>query len=263
MSAEELGFVSGRGLPRRNVASAPSLRPQPRICHEVAAVCYRIRGGIEFLLVRTRNGRWTFPKGGVESHLTRAQTAALEAYEEAGVHGRIEQIPFVRYARRKRGGKRSYGDNVLVEAYLCEVLRLEAPEEPGRNPTWFSAEKAKRRLRESRASGDHAQFAHVIERAVARIQRLCSLANQANASSKDALQKAPFEAADASSAYRSMFEDIGASFVCYVRRQRGRASSSLTTVSAQIADDHLPGGAPRPSRNPRLGKVLQLAPRRD
>src|SRR2546427_12586408 len=59
-----------------------------RKCQQVAAVCYRIRGsGIEFLLVQTRGGRWTFPKGGVEPGLTHAQAAALEAYEEAGAHG--------------------------------------------------------------------------------------------------------------------------------------------------------------------------------
>ena len=59
----------------------------------MAAVCYRVRGaGIEFLLIRTRrSGRWTFPKGSAEPGLTHAQAAALEAFEEAGVHGRIEE----------------------------------------------------------------------------------------------------------------------------------------------------------------------------
>src|SRR5271169_3518963 len=69
---------------------------------QVAAVCYRMRKrGIEFLLVQSRGGRWIFPKGGVESGLTPAQSAALEAFEEAGVHGRMEEIPFARYFRRK------------------------------------------------------------------------------------------------------------------------------------------------------------------
>src|SRR6266516_7131105 len=74
-----------------------------RKCQQVAAVCYRIRGsGIEFLLVQTRGGRWTFPKGGVEPGLTHAQAAALEAYEEAGVHGRMDESSFTHYTRRKR-----------------------------------------------------------------------------------------------------------------------------------------------------------------
>ena len=51
--------------------------------------------------MRTRGGRWTFPKGRVESGLTHAQAAALEAFEEAGVHGRIEEAAFARYVRVK------------------------------------------------------------------------------------------------------------------------------------------------------------------
>src|ERR1700733_4389740 len=76
-----------------------------RECDQVAAVCYRIRGGeIEFLLVRTNSGHWTFPKGKAEPGLTHAQAAALEAFEEAGVHGRIEEASFASYIRR--GGAR-------------------------------------------------------------------------------------------------------------------------------------------------------------
>jgi hypothetical protein len=48
------------------------------------------------------------------------------------------------------------------------------PEESGRNPSWFSPEKAKRRLREDRNGPDGKQFARVVDRAVSRIQRLSS-----------------------------------------------------------------------------------------
>src|SRR6202163_4486938 len=115
-------------------------------CDQVAAVCYRVRdGNIEFLLVRTRKGRWIFPKGKAEPGLTHAQAAALEAFEEAGVHGRMEEASFARYVRRKRGMRgaaradRSAEKEIVVQAHLCEVSRLDAPQEQGRNPTWFSA----------------------------------------------------------------------------------------------------------------------------
>src|ERR1700739_898837 len=77
---------------------------QLRDCEQVAAVCYRIRGGsIEFLLVRTRgSGRWTFPQGNAEPGITQAQAAALEAFEEAGVHGRMQEASFAQYVARKR-----------------------------------------------------------------------------------------------------------------------------------------------------------------
>ena len=123
-----------------------------RECEQVAAVCYRMGSeGVEFLLVRTRgSGRWTFPKGSTEAGLTHAQAAALEAFEEAGVHGRIEEASFTRYVRRKRGDRRkSRGASekeIVVNAHLCEVSRLSPPQESNRDRTWFSAQDARRRL---------------------------------------------------------------------------------------------------------------------
>src|SRR5271167_4567814 len=98
-------------------------------CEQAAAVCYRVRGAaIEFLLVKTRgSGRWTFPKGSAEPGLTHAQAAALEAFEEAGVHGRMDEASFTSYIRRTRRG--SAGKEQSVIAHLCEVTRLEAPQE--------------------------------------------------------------------------------------------------------------------------------------
>lgn len=144
-------------------------------CEQVAAVCYRLRGGvIEFLLVQTHKGRWIFPKGSVEPGLTHAQAAALEAFEEAGVHGRMEEASFTRYIRRRRGDRRSStarSGEPAVNAHLCEVMRLVPPQELDRNPTWFSADKAKRRLREERTPDFGAELARVVDCAVSRIQR--------------------------------------------------------------------------------------------
>ena len=176
MSAGESRLPSG--VPRGR-AQQPSARffslehlRQMRGSEQVAAVCYRVRkSGIEFLLVQTRGGRWTFPKGGAEPGLTHAQAAALEAFEEAGVHGRMEDASFTRYVRRKRGSNAAQFETV-VNAHLCEVLWLDPPQEVGRNPTWFSIEKAKRRLQEDRATDFGSELAQVVERAASRIQRL-------------------------------------------------------------------------------------------
>jgi 8-oxo-dGTP pyrophosphatase MutT (NUDIX family) len=146
-------------------------------CDQVAAVCYRVRdGNIEFLLVRTRKGRWIFPKGSAEPGLTHAQAAALEAFEEAGVHGRMEEASFTRYIRRRRGEVRNSSARLAekesaVDAHLCQVLRLVPPQELDRNPTWFSAEKAKRRLQEDRTPDFGSELARVVDRAVSRIRR--------------------------------------------------------------------------------------------
>ena len=196
-----------------------------RAREQVAAVCYRIGRGIEFLLVQTRNGRWTFPKGGVEPGLTHAQTAALEAFEEAGVHGRMEEASFARYIRRKRSGaRRSAVLEIAVHAHLCEVLRLGPPQEAWRNPTWFSSKKAKQRLQQDRTPDDRAEFARVVDRAVARIQRLRSPTCTAD----DALQKVQFEAPTEVGARARIEEALFAQYV----RQRGDGRHSAAVELA-------------------------------
>jgi 8-oxo-dGTP pyrophosphatase MutT (NUDIX family) len=173
-----------------------------RGCEQVAAICYRVRGGsVEFLLVRTGSGHWTFPKGSAEPGLTHAQAAALEAFEEAGVHGRMEEASFTRYVRRKggkarnsaRSGKRSSVKEIAIQAHLCEVTRLDPPQERNRNPTWFSADKAKRCLREDRTHDYGAELARVVNRALARIQRLRNeTVVETDRPRKGALQKVRF-----------------------------------------------------------------------
>ena len=176
--SSRLAKSGARARTRRSQRSSyrQSLRLRRARGEQVAAVCYRMRGtGIEFLLVQSRGGRWIFPKGSIESGLTHAQSAALEAFEEAGVHGRIEETSFARYVRRERGGIQNsakLAGDTLVHAYLCEVRRLGRPQESNRNRTWFTAQKAKRRLQEDRAEDFGAELAGVVDRALARIQRL-------------------------------------------------------------------------------------------
>lgn len=149
-----------------------------RKCEQVAAVCYRIRNGaIEFLLVQTRNRkRWTFPKGSAEPGLSHAQAAALEAFEEAGVHGRIEETPFTEYLRYRRCDKQNLrGSSVkrpAVSAHLCEVLSLRLPKESNRNRTWFSVQETRQSLRLGRGKEEGDEFVRVVDAAVRRIQRL-------------------------------------------------------------------------------------------
>ncbi len=182
-------------------------------CEQVAAACYRVRGGeIEFLLVKTRKGRWIFPKGNAEPGLTHAQAAALEAFEEAGVHGRIEETPFTRYTRRgrnearnssarsgeNRSGENRSGENrsgekeLAIHVYLCEVLRLVPPPEADRTPTWFCPSKAKRRLQERRTPGFGAELARVLDRAVLQIERSRRKARAVGRVPPSGLQKVQF-----------------------------------------------------------------------
>jgi hypothetical protein len=84
--------------------------------------------------------------------------------------------------------RRSAAVEISVNAHLCEVLRLDPPPESKRNPTWFSPEKAKRRLREDRTPEYGNELAYVVDRAVARIRCLRSRTS----APVDALQKVFF-----------------------------------------------------------------------
>lgn len=193
---------------------------------QVAAVCYRLRAGkIEFLLVRTRKDRWIFPKGGVEAGLTHSESAALEAMEEAGAHGRIEEAPFASYRLKKNIAL----DAPPVKAYLCCVTRLEPPQEAYRTPTWFSEARTRQRLNENRSSEDGMAFTRVIEAAVARLRRLEGTPQNA----KDKLRRVRFESGDT-------FSDMAARSIAHLlRKQQGDGILTMRRV-------------PRP-------KVLQLA----
>jgi 8-oxo-dGTP pyrophosphatase MutT (NUDIX family) len=183
------GLISSWSRPRRLSVKSFRLSQLRKLrgCDQVAAVCYRVRSsGIEFLLVRTNSGHWTFPKGNAEPGLTHAQAAALEAFEEAGVHGRMEEASFARYVRRKRAdirnstrSEKSGEKEIAIQAHLCEVSRLEAPQERDRHPTWFPAEKAKRRLCEDRTSDFGAELVRVVDCAVGRIRRLLNKTSSA------------------------------------------------------------------------------------
>jgi 8-oxo-dGTP pyrophosphatase MutT (NUDIX family) len=209
-------------------ASLRRLRSSP----QAAAICYRIsKRGIEFLLVQTGGGRWTFPKGNAEPGLSHAQAAAMEAFEEAGVHGRIEEVAFAKYIGSKRvrtGETKSIRQKLTVSAHLCEVTRMEPAEEAGRNPSWFSCEQAKRRLRRGRPVDEAAELIHVVERAAHRIEFLNKSAGPL--SRTDALQEVCFEAAALGGRLRE------AAFARYLRQDRLRALPDAIASEEEYSD---------------------------
>lgn len=78
----------------------------------------RDRGEIKVVLVTTKpkhKGNWIFPKGQVELGMTPFDSAAKEAYEEAGVIGRISPTLLNEYQHNKWGG------NMCVKVYTLDV----------------------------------------------------------------------------------------------------------------------------------------------
>lgn len=111
---------------------------------QFGAVPYRRRDGkLEFLLITSRRtGRWIFPKGGKMLLLSGADTAAEEAFEEAGVRGRIEAQSAGHYSDVKI---RDDGETMIdVELYPMEVEHEfdEWPEMTQRRRRWVDAGEA-------------------------------------------------------------------------------------------------------------------------
>ena len=99
----------------------------------------RVNDRIEVLLITSLGGkRWIIPKGLLEPDLTAAGSAAMEAYEEAGVKGRIGDAEIGEYRYKKWGG------TCRVKVYLLEVQEeLDDWLESGqRERKWMSVDEA-------------------------------------------------------------------------------------------------------------------------
>jgi 8-oxo-dGTP pyrophosphatase MutT (NUDIX family) len=139
---------------------------------QVAAVCYRRTGRwVEFLLVRTSSGRWTFPKGRIEDALSLPDVAAMEALEEAGAVGDVNPRPIGTYLHRKESLRGCTTKDVTVVTFLMAVESTDVPAESGRRPRWFSVKEARERLAVGRRGHYRAGIETVIEAALRRIER--------------------------------------------------------------------------------------------
>jgi len=139
---------------------------------QVAAVCYRVREfSLEFLLVNTTAGKWTFPKGRIDPGLSPSESAAREALEEAGAKGSIAEEHFATYLDTKRAfGHENRIREICIAAYLFEVGSTVRPHEGDRNPTWFNPQEAQERLAERRAPKYAHGLARIVDAAVDVVQ---------------------------------------------------------------------------------------------
>ncbi len=109
-----------------------------------------VDGQLVVMLVTSRGtGRWIIPKGWPEKKLKPCDQAAREAYEEAGVLGRVAKTPFGSFSYEKRQAARK-PVRCLVDVYLLEVRReLEDwPEKGQREKCWMPLAEAARLVSE-------------------------------------------------------------------------------------------------------------------
>lgn len=118
---------------------------KPETKMQYAALPWRYSGANrEVLLISSRDtGRWVIPKGWPIKGLTPAETAAREAYEEAGLGGQVSKKPIGAFEYGKRL------DNGVVLPTKVEVFALEQmvqhpdwPEQGQRKRQWFSVPDA-------------------------------------------------------------------------------------------------------------------------
>jgi 8-oxo-dGTP pyrophosphatase MutT (NUDIX family) len=102
-------------------------------------------GKMRVLLVTTRGRRdWIIPKGWPIRNLTAAATAAREAYEEAGLIGRVvgdEPFGCFRYAKQ-RNSRRMTICEVSVFLFAVERQLRKWPEKSERATRWFAPDEA-------------------------------------------------------------------------------------------------------------------------
>jgi 8-oxo-dGTP pyrophosphatase MutT (NUDIX family) len=111
------------------------------LADQSAALPYRIRpdGRIEVLLVTSRGkGRWILPKGKVKPGLSPSASAAKEAYEEAGVSGRIDSLSIASFAIAAKADAPRFP----IFPLLVEVEAIIWPEMFQRQRRWMDLDEA-------------------------------------------------------------------------------------------------------------------------
>lgn len=99
---------------------------------------------IYILLITSRNQtKWIIPKGIVEENLSHWESAEKEAFEEAGINGRIEKKSIGEYEYKKWGGI----CKVVLYPFIVETEFEDWPEKYFRNRKWFKVDKALKKLK--------------------------------------------------------------------------------------------------------------------
>lgn len=118
---------------------------------QFAALCYRVRGGkVQILLITSRGqGRWILPKGWPMDGVTPAKSAAIEAWEEAGVQGKPIEVSVGVYSYVKDLGPDGPTPCLaVVYPVKVQALAKSFPEAQQRRRRWVSRKKAARMVAE-------------------------------------------------------------------------------------------------------------------
>ena len=116
-----------------------------KVFHQIGALCFMKLDGKPLILLITsrRSKRWIIPKGWKLDKLSNRKSAALEAWEEAGVQGRVFSRAIGSYYYRKRGfDDEFYTCSVSVFPIKVAKMKKNFPEKGERKYKWVSPPKA-------------------------------------------------------------------------------------------------------------------------
>lgn len=118
-----------------------------KVLQQSGVIPYRIiEGKLEILLITTRKRQgWVIPKGGLCKGMSPHESAAKEAWEEAGVLGRVTTEKLGNYKYRKRGN--IYRVNLFLLP-VEEVLE-DWPEATARERKWLEVNQAAELVKEN------------------------------------------------------------------------------------------------------------------
>lgn len=118
---------------------------------QVAALCHRDGpDGPEVLLIKSlERGRWIIPKGWPMGDKTLGEAAEIEAWEEAGVKGKLnpDSIGIFSYLKRQRAGLRRPCRAHVFEIAV-DVMVDDFPESGLRKRVWVSVTEATAKVSE-------------------------------------------------------------------------------------------------------------------
>ncbi len=120
---------------------------------QIAALCYKPRfltKSLQILLITSRgSGRWILPKGWPIKGHSASETAAIEAFEEAGVIGEADPGHLGKFAytsKKNRSAKK--GTAAYVIPIRVKAMQRDFPEKGQRQLRWCDLQKAIENVRE-------------------------------------------------------------------------------------------------------------------
>ena len=150
-SASLQSIMRPGGLPKKfpfPTVDGPERRDRPAYYYTQSSVIpYRLHDGkLEILIISSsKQKHWVVPKGIKDPGVSAQDSAAKEAWEEAGIEGRVVESAIGNYAYEK------WGASCTVDVYPMEVTRMlpeKEWEERHRGREWVSPELAQQRLRQ-------------------------------------------------------------------------------------------------------------------